>query len=74
MVNNEMADYRTVYVDVVYIKTDLPLQFVHFSPDNHNGHPYQNFTIQTYGKKFSLKNSFSRKFFFSRKYSNQLYS
>jgi len=50
MVNNEMAEYRTVYVDVVYIKTDLPLQFVHFTPDNRNGHTYQNFTIQTFGK------------------------
>jgi hypothetical protein len=53
MVNNDMAEYRTVYVDVVFIKTDLPLQFVHFSPDNRNGHPYQNFTIQTFGKTFT---------------------
>ncbi|CAF0876615.1 unnamed protein product [Rotaria sp. Silwood1] len=49
MVNYEMAEYHTVYVDVVYVKTDLPLQFVHFSPDNRNGHHYQNFTIQTFG-------------------------
>jgi hypothetical protein len=49
MVNQEMAEYRTVYVDVVYIKTDLPLQFVHFTPDNRDGHMYQNFTIQTFG-------------------------
>ena len=50
MVNYEMAEYRTVYVDVVYIKTDLPLQFVHFSPDSRDGQSYQNFTIQTFGK------------------------
>ncbi|CAF1487008.1 unnamed protein product [Rotaria magnacalcarata] len=49
VVNHEMAEYRTVYVDVVYVKTDLPLQFVQFSPDNRNGHMYQNFTIQTFG-------------------------
>ncbi len=49
MVNSEMAEYRTVYVDVVFIKTDLPLQFVHISPDNRNGHTYQNFTVQTFG-------------------------
>ena len=45
-----MAEYRTVYVDVVYVKTDLALQFVHFSPDNRDGHTYQNFTIQTFGR------------------------
>lgn len=50
MVNNEMAEYRTVYVDVVYIKTDLPLQFVHLSPDNRNGEKYHNFTVETFGK------------------------
>jgi hypothetical protein len=49
MVNNEMAEYRTVYVDVVYVKTDLPLKFLHLSPDNRDGHHYQNFTVQTFG-------------------------
>ncbi len=49
MVNNEIAEYRTVYVDVVYVKTDLPLKFLHLSPDNRDGHPYQNFTVQTFG-------------------------
>ena len=49
MVNNEMAEYRTVYVDVVYVKTDLPIKFVHVSPDNRDGHSYQNFTVQTFG-------------------------
>lgn len=49
MVNGEMAEYRTVYVDVVFVKTDLPLQFVHLSPDNRDGHSYQNFTVQTFG-------------------------
>lgn len=44
-----MAEYRTVYVDVVFVKTDLPLQFVHLSPDHRDGHPYQNFTVQTFG-------------------------
>jgi hypothetical protein len=53
MVNNEMAEYRTVYFDVVYVKTDLPLKFIHLSPDNRNGHTYQNFTVQTFGKKAS---------------------
>jgi len=51
MVNNDMSEYRTVYVDVVYIKTDLPLKFVYLSPDNHNGDTYQNFTLQTFGNK-----------------------
>jgi hypothetical protein len=51
MLNHEMAEYRTVYVDVVYIKTDLPLQFVHFTPDNRKGQLYQNFTVQTFGKQ-----------------------
>lgn len=51
VVNGEMSEYRTVYVDVVYVKTDLPLKFIHFSPDNRNGHFYQNFTVQTYGNK-----------------------
>lgn len=50
MVNGDMAEYRTVYVDVVYIKTDLPLQFVHFSPGTRNGDMHQNFTVQTFGK------------------------
>lgn len=50
MVNNEMAEYRTVYVDVVYVKTDLSLKFIHLSPDNYNGKSYQNFTVQTFGK------------------------
>lgn len=50
MVNNEMAEYRTVYVDVVYVKTDLPIRFLHLSPDNHDSHLYQNFTVQTFGK------------------------
>ncbi|CAF4229923.1 unnamed protein product, partial [Rotaria sp. Silwood2] len=49
MVNYETAEYHTVYVDVVFVKTDLPLQFVHFSPDNRDGHYYQNFTVQTFG-------------------------
>lgn len=49
MVNYEMSEYRTVYVDVVFIKTDLPLKFVHFSPDNRDGLNYQNFTVQTFG-------------------------
>ncbi|CAF4402568.1 unnamed protein product [Rotaria socialis] len=49
MVNDEMSEYRTVYVDVVYVKTDLPLKCVHLSSDNRDGHPYQNFTVQTYG-------------------------
>ncbi|CAF1143554.1 unnamed protein product [Rotaria sordida] len=49
MVKNEMAEYHTVYVDVVYVKTDVLLQFIHFSPDNRNGHSYQNFTVQTFG-------------------------
>ncbi|CAF3946958.1 unnamed protein product [Adineta steineri] len=49
MVNSEMAEYGTVYVDVVYIKTDLALQFVHLSPDNRDGDTYQNFTVQTFG-------------------------
>ncbi|CAF3690154.1 unnamed protein product, partial [Rotaria socialis] len=43
------SEYRTVYVDVVYVKTDLPLKCVHLSSDNRDGHPYQNFTVQTYG-------------------------
>jgi len=46
-----MAEYRTVYVDVVYIKTDLPLKFIHLSPDSPNDQTYQNFTVQTFGKK-----------------------
>ncbi|CAF0835622.1 unnamed protein product [Adineta ricciae] len=49
IVNNEMAEYRTVYVDVVYVKTDLPLQFVHFTCDSRDGQKYQNFTVQTFG-------------------------
>ena len=49
MVNGEMAEYRTVYVDVVFVKTDLPLQFVHLSPDSRDGQSYQNFTVQTFG-------------------------
>ena len=49
-VNNEMAEYRTVYVDVVYVKTDLPLQFVHLTSDSHDGQKYQNFTVQTFGR------------------------
>jgi hypothetical protein len=53
MVNHEMAEYRTVYVDVVFVKTDLPLQFIHLSPDNRDGHAHQNFTVQTFGKKSS---------------------
>jgi hypothetical protein len=55
MVNHEMAEYRTVYVDVVFIKTDLPLQFIRLSPDNRDGHTYQNFTVQTFGKKSPRK-------------------
>ncbi len=51
MVHNEMAEHRTVYVDVVYIKTDLPLKFIHLSPDSPNDQTYQNFTVQTFGKK-----------------------
>jgi hypothetical protein len=50
MVNNDVAEYRTVYVDVVYVKTDLPLKFVHLSPDNRDGDTYQSFTVQTFGK------------------------
>ena len=49
IVNNEMAEYRTVYVDVVYVKTDVPLKFIHISPDNRDGHLHQNFTVQTFG-------------------------
>lgn len=49
MFNNEMAEYRVVYVDVVYVKTDLSLKFIHLSPDHLNGHSYQNFTVQTFG-------------------------
>ncbi|CAF1019415.1 unnamed protein product [Rotaria sordida] len=49
MVNNEMAEYRTIYVHVVHIKTDLPLKFIYLSPNNYNGNTYQNFTVQTYG-------------------------
>ncbi len=52
MVNNEIAEYHTVYVDVVYVKTDLPLKFLHLSPDHQNGHSFQNFTVQTFGKSF----------------------
>lgn len=47
--NNEMAEYRVVYVDVVYVKTDLSVKFLHLVPDHRNGHPYQNFTVQTFG-------------------------
>ena len=68
MVNNEMAEYRTVYVDVVYVKTDLPLQFIHFTPDNRHGHTYQNFTLQTFGMNQSF-HSFHPSHS-SRKYSN----
>ena len=50
MVKNENAEYRIVYIDVVYVKTDLPLQFIRLSPDNRNGEPYQNFTVQTFGE------------------------
>lgn len=71
MVNNEMAEYRTVYVDVVYVKTDLPLQFIHFTPDNRDGHTYQNFTLQTFGMNHSSHLSHSSHP--SRKYSHQLY-
>ncbi|UJR29011.1 hypothetical protein I4U23_010229 [Adineta vaga] len=49
MVHKETAEYRTVYVDVVYVKTDLPLKFIHLSPDSPNYQNYQNFTVQTYG-------------------------
>ena len=51
---NEGAEYGTVYVDVVYVKTDLPLKFIHLSPDNRDGDHYQNFTVQTFGKLIPL--------------------
>ena len=54
MVNGEMAEYRTVYVDVVFVKTDLPLQFIHLSANNRNGLGYHNFTVQTFGKFHAL--------------------
>jgi len=54
MVNQDMAEYRTVYVDVVYVKTDLPLKFLHLSPNNYNGHTYQNFTVETFGRKSNI--------------------
>lgn len=54
VVRNEMAEYRTVYVDVVYVKTDLPLQLIHLSPDNRDGDTYQNFTVQTFGKSIEI--------------------
>lgn len=65
MVNNEMAEYHTVYVDVVYVKTDLPLQFLHFSPDNRDGHQHQNFTIQTFGIVPLILSSLARSLIFS---------
>ncbi|CAF3926750.1 unnamed protein product [Rotaria sp. Silwood2] len=49
MVNDEMAEYHTINVEVVHVKTDLPLKFIHLSPNNYNGRTYQNFTVQTYG-------------------------
>ncbi|CAF0958355.1 unnamed protein product [Adineta ricciae] len=49
MVHKETAEYRTVYVDVVYVKTDLPLKFIDISPSSPNYQSYQNFTVQTYG-------------------------
>ena len=73
MVNNEMAEYHTVYVDVVYIKTDLALQFVHLSPDNRDGQTYQNFTVQTFGKTSPLV-SLHLRLLLRRKHSDQLYS
>ncbi|CAF4659905.1 unnamed protein product, partial [Rotaria sp. Silwood1] len=48
-VNDETAEYHTINVEVVHIKTDLPLKFIHLSPNNYNGYTYQNFTVQTYG-------------------------
>ena len=55
MVHKETAEYRTVYVDVVYVKTDLPLKFIDISPSSPNYQSYQNFTVQTYGRR---KNNF----------------
>ncbi|CAF0748743.1 unnamed protein product [Adineta steineri] len=49
MVHKDTAEYKTVYVDVVYIKTDLPLKFIYLSPDSPNYQTYQNFTVQTFG-------------------------
>lgn len=72
MVNNEMAEYRTVYVDVVFVKTDLALQFVHLSPDNRDGQTYQNFTVQTFGKSSHLL-SLTLLRLLRRKYSDQLH-
>lgn len=58
MVNGETAEYRTVYVDVVYVKTDLPIQFVNLSPGTPNGISFHNFTVQTFGE-FSVARKLS---------------
>ena len=52
-VNEINAEYRFVHVDVVFIKTDLPLEYVYLSPDTPNGQQYQRFTLQALGLFYS---------------------
>lgn len=56
MVRKETAEYRTVYVDVVFVKTDLPVQFLQLSPDTPDYQTDQNFTVQAYGTAMSSAN------------------
>ena len=49
-VDGVASEYRTAFIDVVFVKTDLPLQFVSFSPDTRDGDAHQRFIVQSLGE------------------------
>ena len=73
-VNEIYTEYRTVHIDVVFVKTDLLLEYVHLSPATPNGHQYQRFIVQTLGLFCSSLTKSHRKRCLFRCYSNKLYN
>ena len=49
-VDNITSEYQTLHIEVVFIKTDLPLQFMFFSPDTQDGDSHQRFIVQSLGE------------------------